>query len=144
MGKLVESMFLSLFSFKITPSPRNKHAFLIYILHTANGSNNSNSKSNMIWILNHHRQNHLVTCWQCQTSLRATNTRVIPTPIFQCISNIFIFYSSEKENGKKKPDRARDPKKTENQNDSSDEEDSNQAGEFSKKNKKTSPSFSSV
>jgi len=34
---------------------------------------------------------------------------------------------NEKENGKKKPDRARDSKKTENQNDSSDEEDSNQA-----------------
>lgn len=34
---------------------------------------------------------------------------------------------NEKENGKKKPDRARDSKKTENQNDSSDEEESNQA-----------------
>jgi len=34
---------------------------------------------------------------------------------------------NEKENGKKKPDRARDSKKKENQNDSSDEEDSNQA-----------------
>eukprot|EP00092_Neocalanus_flemingeri_P085463 GFUD01107555.1.p1 GENE.GFUD01107555.1~~GFUD01107555.1.p1 ORF type:complete len:1977 (-),score=508.72 GFUD01107555.1:283-6213(-) len=33
----------------------------------------------------------------------------------------------EKENGKKKPDRARDSKKTENQNDSSDDEESNQA-----------------
>jgi len=35
--------------------------------------------------------------------------------------------ASGNENGKKKPDRARDSKKTENQNDSSDEEESNQA-----------------
>ena len=34
---------------------------------------------------------------------------------------------SEKENGKKKPDRA---KKTENQNDSSDEEETNHPGKF--------------
>ena len=42
-----------------------------------------------------------------------------------------ILYFSEKDNGKKKPDRARDAKKVvaDNQNDSSDDEDSNQAGE---------------
>ena len=42
---------------------------------------------------------------------------------------------SEKDTGKKKPDRARDAKKaaTDNQNDSSDDEDTNQAGKLKRR-----------
>ena len=76
-------------------------------------------------------------------ALLTTNGNVFESFVFSFLfskpscTNLFLKFNpflnvvcfSEKENGRKKPDRAREAKKTaDNQNDSSDEEDTNQTG----------------
>ena len=70
-----------------------------------------------------------------KTSLDKVSERFTTTFLAFFRMSYHVLYFSEKDTGKKKPDRARDAKKaaTENQNDSSDDEDTIQAGKWKRR-----------